>query len=877
MTETGIDAALRTDVRRLGNLLGETLVRQEGPDLLELVERIREAVRHDPDAVQGLLSQMDGHLAIQTVRAFSTYFHLANITEQVYRARSLAALHKRDGGWLAKTGDSIAQAGKIAQLEELLPSLLIRPVFTAHPTEAARRSVLTKLRLLANELDTPHSPRRQQRLAELVDILWQTDELRLERPEPLDEARNAVYYFVELYRQAVPDLIDELIRVLGDHNLHLPVTAHPLSFGSWIGGDRDGNPFVTPEVTRQVLRMAHEQGIQAAEHLVDTLINELSVSANVVQISDELEASIKSDLARLTELDPRFHRVNATEPYRLKLRCIKAKLARTRTCWMRDAPHVPGSDYADGQELCEDLLILYRSLHANRGGLIADGPVRRAIGTVAAFGLQLASLDIREHAKAHHEALTTHRPGYAELSRPERTKLLIQELSGLKTPPAGNSKIAVTMRTIATARARYGPAAIGTYIVSMTQGADDVLAAVALARDADLVDPKAPRADIDFAPLLEQRTELSRAGEILDELLSVPGYRALVASRQHRQEVMLGYSDSNKDAGITTAQWEIYLAQQSLREVADRHGVRLVLFHGRGGTVGRGGGPTYEAITAQPAGTVNGAIKLTEQGEVISDKYGLPALAADNLALTVAATLDASVATPEEEPAMWHTVMEEMSRAAFSAYRRFIDDPRLPEYFWACTPTSVLADLNIGSRPSKRPDSGAGLDGLRAIPWVFGWTQSRQIIPGWFGVGTGLAAVRAAGHGSTLEHMREKWPFFRTFLSNVEMTLAKSDMKIAEHYVTALAPTHQDLFHDMLEEHARTVTELTALTGESTLLAQNLTLQRTLQVRDRYLLPLHYLQVDLLRRARQETPDPDVRRALLLSVNGIAAGLRNTG
>ncbi|HEY1973652.1 MAG TPA: phosphoenolpyruvate carboxylase [Pseudonocardia sp.] len=908
--------ALRADIRKLGSLLGDTLTRHGGPALLELVERVRTLSRdaaspdYGPDSgparvaaadLDRLLAEVDPGTAAQLARAFTTFFLLANVAEQLHRSRELTT--GGDPETLTELISELVKEVGAEALTDVLGRTELRPVFTAHPTEASRQSVLGILRRVADVLDRSAlknpAPATERRLAELVDLLWQTDEIRGGKPTVADEARAIAYYLERLAETTVPDVLEQLDLALETAELRLPDQARPIQLGCWVGGDRDGNPNVTPEVTMDALRLYADRALRLQTNLLDELVVELSVSSRVVGVSEGMRQSLALDRRQLPEVYDRYVRLNAEEPYRLKCSYILARLANTRDRIAARQPHRPGIDYLGAEGFIADLEVMDASLRGHLGGRIARGNLARVLRGARAVGLHLAALDVREHADRHHAALAAlyHQVGengYAELDRAARTERLSAELlagrpltSRFGAPDRTAGQVLAVFDTLREAQLTFGEEAAHTYIVSMAQGADDVLAVAVLAREAGLVHVGGPEdtwSKLDLVPLFETAAELRRAGELLDELLRDPGYRELVRARGDLQEVMLGYSDSNKDAGITTSQWEIHRAQRRLRDVAAEHQVRLRLFHGRGGSVGRGGGPAAEAVAASPYGAVDGRMKVTEQGEVISDKYSLGALAEHNLSTMLAATLEATMLhqssrVPEAALRRWDEAMDVVSEAAQAAYRGFVQHPRLPEFFTSATPVDELALLNVGSRPSKRPGAGkASLDGLRAIPWVFGWTQTRMVVPGWYGLGSGLQAARDAGLGGTLAEMRD-WAFFRNLLGNVEMTLAKTDLRIARSYVSALVdPALQPLFEMITAEYDRTKYQVLALTGQHIPLARYPLLRRTLAVRAIYLEPLHHLQVSLLARQRETgEPDPDLRRALLLTVNGIVAGLRNTG
>ncbi|HEY3895814.1 MAG TPA: phosphoenolpyruvate carboxylase [Pseudonocardiaceae bacterium] len=898
--------ALRADIRLLSTLLGETLIRQGGEELLKLVEEVRglaRAAMHDGSAeIRALLSTLDIGTAVQLARGFSAYFQLANVAEQLHRSREQRA-HYGGRGPLRAVVDQLARDVDKAEVEAVLARIELRPVLTAHPTEVSRTSVQGILRQVGDILDQDlPAPKLQRRLGRLVDLLWQTDEIRPGRPTVLDEASAVAYYLEQLGTRAVPELLEDLEDELTRAEFVLPPQASPVVLGCWVGGDRDGNPNVTPQATLEVLRLYAERALNIQQALVEQLIQELSVSTRVVGVSEALRRSVAHDRRMLPTVYDRCVRLNADEPYRLKCSFILARLARTRQRIRDGAPHQDGRDYLGTQPYLADLEVMDTSLRGHLGERIAEGTLARALRSARALGLHLAALDVREHAEKQHAALAAlYDPlgelpvPYADLDPHARMVLLSGELAGRRPLsarsaelPAAAADLRAIFDAIRCAQQTFGEPAASTYIISMSKGVDDVLAAAVLAREAGLIAPAPSGAGyvstVDLVPLFETATELRRAGELLDGMLRDPCYRQLVRARGDLQEVMLGYSDSNKDAGITTSHWVIQQAQRQLRDTAAAHGVRLRLFHGRGGSVGRGGGPAGQAVAASPYGAIDATLKVTEQGEVISDRYSLSALAHDQLEILLAAVLEATLLHQTSRVsagvlARWDEAMDVVSSAAHAAYRDFVGLPGLPAFFSAATPVGELSWLNVGSRPARRPGSGAStLDGLRAIPWVFGWTQTRMVVPGWYGLGSGLRAARDAGFGPVLEEMRD-WAFFTNLLGNVEMTLAKTDLRIAEYYVSALVePDLQPLFDPIVSEHDVTRREVLQLTDGSTLLDRHQQLRHTLQVRASYLEPLHHLQVSLLARCRAvDEPDPDLRRALLRTVNGIAAGMRNTG
>ncbi len=905
------DAPLFADIRLLGRLLGEVIRDQEGDAVFAIIERIRllsvRFRRHDEAKaraeLEALLNGLSREQTNLVVRAFSYFSHLANIAEDQHhirraRAHALAGSPPREGSF----AHAVARAGALGIGPDKLAAFFARadiaPVLTAHPTEVQRKSILDREWQIARLLDLrdrlPLTPEEraenEEALKRAILILWQTRMLRTTKLSVMDEVNNALSYYDTTFLRALPRLHNRIEDQLG---VPLPAFLKP---GSWIGGDRDGNPFVTAEILERALNAQSRKALTHYLEQTHLLGGELSSSELLVNVSDELRA-----LARRSP-DRNPHRDD--EPYRRAIVGIYARLAATaRALDHMETLRHPVADaapYADAAEFAAELDILDCSLRENGALLLAHGRLRRLRRAVEIFGFHLAPLDLRQNSDVHlrtvHELFETARPGtdYAGRSEEGRVALLLAELATprlLASPywtyseeTAGELAIFHTARKM---HRRYGKASIQNVILSKSEAVSDILEVALLLKEAGLLRPREGELDVNIVPLFETIGDLERCGAVMDRLLSLPAYRRLLNSRDNLQEVMLGYSDSNKDGGFLMSNWALYCAEVALVEVFRMRGVRLRLFHGRGGTVGRGGGPSYQAILAQPAGAVQGAIRITEQGEVIASKYANPELGRRNLEVLVAATLEATLLPREHDDPQpdYLTAMAELASTAFAAYRALVyETPGFEKYFWESTVISEISRLNIGSRPASRRETTA-IEDLRAIPWVFSWSQCRLMLPGWYGFGSAYAAFVAA-HGdeglALLRRMARNWGFFRTMLANMDMLLAKTDITLAERYASLVrdAALREAIFSRIKHEWQTTVAALLSITEHSELLEDNPLLKRSITNRYPYLDPLNHLQVELLRRYRSGPPwcdDERIRNGIHLTINGVAAGLRNSG
>ncbi len=916
--EPAKDLPLREDIRLLGRILGETVREQEGEPTYDLVEAIRQtSVRlhrgEDETALgelEGILGELTQAQAILIIRAFSYFSHLANIAEDQHhirrnRAHALAGSAPKPGTLDHTLGD-VERAGLGArEMRAFFDECFVSPVITAHPTEVRRASTLDRemeiARLLdeldRTELTQDERAEREMRLRRNVLALWQTPLLRRTKLTVADEVANGLSHWDHAFLPELPHLYCRIEDWLEADRGSFSRRELPPFFriGSWIGGDRDGNPFVTADVLRETFALQSAKAIGFYRAELRALAAELPVSDFMVGVSDELRALADASPDRTP------HRRN--EPYRLAISLILARLDATEAALRQSGPDGDGDEaegaigpYRGPRPFKADLDVLSQSLTAHGARILARGRLRALRRAVDCFGFHLATLDLRQNSEVHErtvaEILEAVAPGtgYADLPEAERIELLARELQNRRPLTSAfmdwseetTSELRI-FRTAARIHELYGPHAIENCIVSMTESVSDLLEIALLLKEVGLVRP-GERSTINVVPLFETIDDLRACGGLMDTLLSLPAYRDLLDRRGGVQEVMLGYSDSNKDGGFVTSGWELYKAEIGLVDVTRKHGVKLRLFHGRGGSVGRGGGPSYEAILAQPGGAVQGRIRITEQGEVVSSKYSNPEVGRRNLEILASATIEASLLTPDTHAPddRYLHAMEVLSDSAHKAYRGLVyDTPGFADYFWASTPITEIATLNIGSRPSSRKKTRR-IEDLRAIPWVFSWAQCRLMLPGWYGFGTAVQSWLEGDPDEGLAFLREmyrEWPFFRTLLSNMDMVLAKSSIAVAARYADLVpdAELRRTIFQRIRHEWQYSVDALLSIMEQDRLLQTNPLLDRSIRNRFPYLDPLNHLQVELLRKHRTADSDAQTLRGIQITINGISAGLRNSG
>jgi phosphoenolpyruvate carboxylase len=910
------DQSLRRDIRQLGRMLGDAIRQQHGDEVFNLVESIRQSsirFRRDADKqarhdLAVMLNSLSPERTTQVIRAFSYFSLLANIAEDQHhirrtRAYLIAGAAPKEGS-LAHAINSIFDAGLgMSELKAFFDSALVSPVFTAHPTEVQRKSILNCQMAIARLLDerdrmqlTPEETESNEAaLGRAIVTLWLTRMLRTSRLSVIDEVENGLSFYDHTILHELPHLYAKLEDLLAAHDTASGSIELPsfMKMGSWIGGDRDGNPYVTADVLEQALKMQCNRALTFYLDELHKLASQLSVAHAMVSCSDALLA--------VANRSPDRSQHRADEPYRRALYGIYARLCANYREFIgrQGTPHVaPDAEpYASAEELLGDLDIVHQSMVASESRLLARGRLRHLRRAVNVFGFSLAPIDLRQNSDVHEvvvaELLEAARPGtaYLVMDEQQRTALLLQELATARPLASAHVQYSdVTCSELAIFRAakaahdRYGQGAVQNCIISKAASVSDILEVAVLLKEAGLLRPLEAALDVNIIPLFETIDDLRNATSVMDRLLGLPEYKNLLRGRGTAQEVMLGYSDSNKDGGFLTSGWELYKAEIELTKVFRQHGIRLRLFHGRGGSVGRGGGPSYEAILAQPAGAVQGQIRLTEQGEVITAKYANPEVGRRNLEVLAAATVEASLLKhPASEPSPeFLGAMETLSAEAFRAYRGLVyETDGFERYFWESTVISEISSLNIGSRPASRKSSTA-IEDLRAIPWVFSWAQCRLMLPGWFGFGTAVRAyLQAYPHTGPelLSRMYKEWPFFGTLISNMDMVLAKSDISIASRYALLVkeGKLRETIFSRIRNEHQATLEALRRITGQSDLQESNRLLKRSIQNRFPYLDPLNHVQIELLQRFRDGDHDERVRRGIHLSINGISAGLRNSG
>ena len=919
--ETTIDKEkpLRRDVRFLGNLLGETLIEQEGRRIFDIVEKMRfltkemrrDYVRDLKEELVSAIRNLSHEELYNVTRAFTMYFKLVNIAEdnhQIRRRREYKFISDITGskeGSIESVFNQLKEMGiTLDRLIELLQRMSIELVLTAHPTEVNRHIVLEKFRLISilmKELENPvlSSDEREKIEKEIraeIVSLWQTEEVPPYKISLLDEARNVHYYFKETIFDALTEVHEELEnQIKKQYELEKIKIPNFLRFGSWVGGDRDGNPYVTHKVTYEVLRMQKRIALEKYIEEINHIKRQLSSSAKIAPVNPELIESVEEDRKLIPEeIDIK----NPLEFYRIKLEYVHKKLLNTIAA-NEDKEVTDGYHYSSKEELLTDLNLIDKSLRENRGERLADSELKKLIRQVELFGFHLAKLDIRQHSSLHSTAISeiTERIkliNYRDMTEDERFQWLSKEIDNLRplipqwvTLSEETSEVLETLKWVKRSIEEISPEAIDTYIVSMTESASDILEVLLLAKETGLyfADNNDIISRLSIVPLFETIDDFRRAPEIMRKLYLNPVYARHLVARGNIAEIMIGYSDSSKDGGLLCASWESYNAQRALKRVADEFGIKQKLFHGRGGTVSRGGGPTNQAILASPPGTVDGLIKITEQGEVIYSNYSLPEIAEHNFELITSAVILASLKVQEIKPE-WEEVMEEVSESARLIWRALVyEDPDFCTYFRQATPISMIEQMHIGSRPAKRKQSER-IEDLRAIPWVFSWTQNRHLIPGGYSVGSALDGFIRKNPDKNLEVLKDmyrNWGFFKSLIDNVQMTTAKADMWIALEYSFLVKPKElgKRIFQQIRNEYKLTEEMILKIMEQERVLDNNPLLQRSIELRDPYVDSLSYIQVGLLRRLSKgdfrEGEESKLIENLKLSINGIAAGMKNTG
>ncbi len=868
------------EIKVIGNLVADILEEEFGEEFLIKVNEVRDLIddyqsraykkESSKDKLNNLISvlkEYEPYWAIRLIRAYTLYFHVANVVEHIYRVEDLSAQNHDDKRFSNRI-EEIFKSHSESVISEFLENLDIKLVFTAHPTEAARPEILNQINVLHEIIKERYLERSsgmafselsgQEELKEVAKVIIQTDELRQLKPSPYDEADNNLFFIENVVSDEIPELNLEVNNLIKDLGIDKKIT--PIKIGTWVGGDRDGNPNVTHNLTSEILEMQYKRNCKRINNVLYNLINRLSQSVHIVTISGDLSDYIKTNTEFILERNKLDYEKFSEEPYRLSISIILEKFKLNL--------------YTSVELIC-DLELVLDSLNNNRGAPTDIKTLKKLIESLKTGGLTIAEMDIREDA-----SITTY--AAKEILNSEEGDFKKELLNGIAKSSAikldelnlsePTLEVIRTFETITDSKKKYGDDAINTWIVAMAGNSEDLLSIAYLAIATGLIKDKKEFSKFNIVPLLETIEDLENSIKILEDFWSN------IYESGDSVEVMIGYSDSNKDGGILKSQWDLYKSQSLISSLADKFSLSLTIFHGRGGSSSRGGGPSGEAILAQPQGTINGKIKVTQQGEVISDNFANSDLSQINLKIILSSVIEASLDKKKNDSEKWNGLMNFLSNESYDYYRKLINEENFVDYVKKSTPLEEFSKMNIGSRPSKRNSGSNTLKDLRAIPWVFSWSQSRQIITGWYGFGYAIERAIEEGKEQEIKKMYEELKFFRTLVSSVEMNLAKTDMAISESYVDELHDGQYEIFNEIKKEFNRSESLIKKITSQKSLLENNPTLKKTLDVREAYLLPLNMFQIIFLKKIRKNNSDTQLlTRGLLLTINGLSAGLKNTG